>query len=200
MNYLRVLIIGLIAVFFISCWSSEKTSKNVKENTNVENVNASNSQENENPDVSKSENSDVSKDETLNENTTEETGKIETFDPPENREITPTETLKAYNLASVQKNPEKIKNLISKGSIHLITQKAKEEGLTFDKLITQGQGPPAFETTKIQNEKISGDTAVVEIKFADRTKVDKVPFIKEDGKWKIDFVKFFKEVIVETNS
>lgn len=201
MNYLKVLTIGLIAVLFVGCWgSAENTNKTAKENTSPEIVNTSNSQKNENPDVGENETSDVSRDEPLSEDAPEEKAKIETFDPPENKDITPTETLKAYNLASINKNPDKVKNLISKGSIHLINQRAKEEGLSFNKMIIEGKGPPAFETTKISNEKISGNTAVVEIKFADRDKVDKVPFVKEDGKWKIDFVKFFKDAITEINS
>jgi hypothetical protein len=66
-------------------------------------------------------------------------------------------------------------------------------------MIIKGKGVPAFETTRISNEKITGDTASVEIKFNDRDGFDTVPFVKEEGVWKIDFVKFFKDIITKTN-
>ena len=41
--------------------------------------------------------------------------------------------------------------------------------------------PPAFEA---QNEKISGDTATLEVKD-ENGKWQTIPFVKEDGQWKI---------------
>ncbi len=192
MKYLKIFIITVISVFLLaSCWSAEEP-KNVS-NSAGENANIYNSQENENSDRSENEPKDENE-------AADEVPKIETFDPPANKELTPTETLKTFNLASLNKNPERIKSLITKGSIHLITQRAKDEGLSFDEMIKSGKGVPAFETTQIRSEKISGETASVEIKFEDRDGFDTVPFVKEDGKWKIDFVKFFKDIITQTNS
>ena len=40
---------------------------------------------------------------------------------------------------------------------------------------------------ELRNEKITGDTATVEMKRDKSDKWDTVPFVKEDGEWKIAF-------------
>lgn len=193
MKILRTLSVLFFSLFFFGCWSSEKAVESNKEEKIVaknSNRAVSNVENNLNAESEKPEREEVA----------ESPAKIETYEPSENEELSPTETLKAFNSASVKKDPEKIKSFISLGSIHLITQKAKDEGLSFDQMVKAGDGIPAFETTEIRGEEITGNTASVEIKFEDRDKFDSIPFIKENGKWKIDFDKFFKNVISETNS
>ena len=48
-----------------------------------------------------------------------------------------------------------------------------------------------------RNEKITGDTATLEIKNEKTGKWDSLPFVKEDSEWKIAFDKFIENMMKE---
>jgi hypothetical protein len=46
-----------------------------------------------------------------------------------------------------------------------------------------------------RNEKITGDTATLEVKNEKTSKWDTLPFVKENGEWKIALDKFLEDMI-----
>lgn len=101
---------------------------------------------------------------------------------------TPTATAKAFYDAVKSKDVQGMKNTMSKDSIKELDDMAKASGKTVDDILKQGPGgdfPDAFES---KDEKITGDTATIKMKGKGE-KWDTLPFIKEDGQWKIAFDK-----------
>ena len=79
-----------------------------------------------------------------------------------------------------------MKLLLSDASIKMHEQEAKAQGVTLDEVVKR---EPIFSenqnTVEFRNEKIDGDRATIEMK--DPSNVWKtVPFVREDGIWKID--------------
>ena len=111
------------------------------------------------------------------------------------RAATPLDTLKVYNLAIKQKDVAKMKSLLSKGSLKMAEEEAKAQGVSVDEIV-QGETfySPGQTTVKIRNEKIEGDKATIEVENSLGT-WDTVPFIKEDGKWKIAKERFAEETL-----
>ena len=95
--------------------------------------------------------------------------------------MTPTEVFKAYYDAAVKKDFAGAKKHLSKGSIDLMELGAKQSGKTFEEAMkdSPAQGP----MPQLGNEKITGDTATVDI-TAEGQKMA-MPFVKENGEWKI---------------
>lgn len=102
----------------------------------------------------------------------------------------PTEVLKTYIEASKKRDTAAIKKTLSKGSLELAEQSASQQNLTVDEMLKRDN--PALmpdEMPEMRNERIDGDTATVEVK--DLTEgYDTIPFVKEDGEWKIAFDKY----------
>lgn len=96
----------------------------------------------------------------------------------------PTATAKAFYDAVKAKDVAAIKATMSKGSLELMEKFAKMQNKSLDEALKEpnsSKQPPAFEA---QNEKITGDTATVEVKD-ENGKFESLPFVKEDGQWKI---------------
>lgn len=98
----------------------------------------------------------------------------------------PTEVFKAYYDASVKKDFATAKKHLSKGSVALMEAGAKQSGKTFEEAMkdSPAEGP----MPQLSNEKINGDSATVDV-TADGQKAE-MPFVKEDGEWKIALDKF----------
>jgi hypothetical protein len=79
-----------------------------------------------------------------------------------------------------------MKLLLSKDTLKMHEQEAKAEGVTLDDVVKRetllGNGQT---TVEYRNEKIEGDKATVEYKNSYGI-WETVPFVKEDGEWKID--------------
>src|SRR5215218_9328840 len=104
----------------------------------------------------------------------------------ESRPDTPIESFKTYVNAVKQKNTTKMKLLLSSESIKMHEQEAKAQNVTLDDVVrretlfTEGQ-----KTVEFRDEKIDGEKATLEVKNSfDRWET--VPFLREDGTWKID--------------
>ena len=78
-----------------------------------------------------------------------------------------------------------MKLLLSKDTIKMHEQEAKSSGVTLDDIVKRetliGEGQS---TVEYRNEKIEGDRATLEYKNLNQWET--IPFVKEDGEWKID--------------
>lgn len=109
--------------------------------------------------------------------------------------VSPTDTLKNFIEASKKKDVEAIKKSLSKGSLALAEKSAQSQGIAIDELFRRDNAQMPSEVPEIRNEKVEGDTATVEVK--DLTSgYDTIPFVKEDGAWKIAFDKY-QETMLE---
>ncbi|HEX8709712.1 MAG TPA: hypothetical protein VF723_15840 [Pyrinomonadaceae bacterium] len=96
----------------------------------------------------------------------------------------PTATAKAFADAARAKDVEGIKKALSKGSLTMLEGFAKMQNKTLDEALKQPSNsnmPANFES---RNEKITGDTATLEVKD-EKGAWEAIPFVKEDGQWKI---------------
>ena len=99
---------------------------------------------------------------------------------------TPLRTLEAYINAFKKKDITTMKILLSDASIKMAEQQARDQGLTLDDIIknetlfTQDQKTAGF-----RNQKIEGERATIEVKNSFNS-WDTVPFVLEDGIWRID--------------
>ena len=107
---------------------------------------------------------------------------------------TPTATLKAFYEASKKKDATAMKKTLSKGSLDMFEKQAKEQGKSFDDLLKSDQHTPD-KMPETRNEKIDGETATLEVKNDQTNKWDTLPFVKEDGEWKIAFDKFIEDMM-----
>ena len=96
----------------------------------------------------------------------------------------PTAAAKAFFDAAKSKDVQGMKNALSKKSLELMESFAKLENKTLDDSLKENSKVPA--TFEARNEKITGDTATVELK-SQGDKWETMPFVKEDGQWKIAF-------------
>src|SRR4051812_10318567 len=98
----------------------------------------------------------------------------------------PAETFQTYVKAFKKKDITTMKLLLSKDTLKMHEQEAKAEGVTLDDVVKRetllGNGQT---TVEYRNEKIEGDKATVEYKNSYGI-WETVPFVKEDGEWKID--------------
>lgn len=101
----------------------------------------------------------------------------------------PTDTLKNYIEASKKKDVAAIRKTLSRGSLELAEKSAKSQNTTVDELFKRDNMTMLDEIPEIRNERIEGDAASVEVK--DFTSgYDTIPFVKEEGAWKIAFDKY----------
>ncbi len=97
----------------------------------------------------------------------------------------PTETMVAFIEALKTKDSEVIKATLSKQSLVQLEEAAKAGKTTIDQIITEGEDMSKEKTPEMKDEKIDGDNATIEVQDEKTKKWDTVPFVKEDGKWKI---------------
>ena len=112
-----------------------------------------------------------------------------------NQVWSPTETMKALNEASRKKDAETIKKLVSKGTLDLLEQSAQRQQTTVDELLKRDEGAPFQELPETRNEKITGDTATIEIKNNATNDWETMPFVRENGVWKIALDRFMEDVM-----
>ncbi len=107
----------------------------------------------------------------------------------------PGDVLKTFIEASKKKDVEGIKKTLSRGSLALAEKSAAMQKTTVDEMFKGDNSTMPDEAFETRDEKIEGDTATVEVK--DRTGgYDTIPFVKEDGAWKIAFDKY-QEIMME---
>lgn len=112
---------------------------------------------------------------------------------------TPTDVLKKFVEASRKKDVEAIKQTLSAGTLKMLQESATKKNTTLDEILTKDDADTLKEMPEARNETIDGETAFVEIKNKATNDWDKIPFVKEDGKWKLAFDKFLKDLQDEIN-
>lgn len=111
---------------------------------------------------------------------------------------TPIETFKTYTKAIKQKDTATMKLLLSAETIKMHELEAQAQNVTVDDIVkretlfTENQS-----TVKLRNEKIDGDKATLEVENS-FSAWETVPFVKENGEWKID-KKGFAQLLMEEN-
>jgi len=112
--------------------------------------------------------------------------------------VSPTDVLKTYIEASDRKDLAAVKQTFSKGTMKMYEDAAQKRQISIDEVIkTQFELASSAELkSKIQSgkETIEGDTATVEAKDNRTGELEKIPFVKEDGVWKIAFDKFMQDL------
>jgi hypothetical protein len=107
----------------------------------------------------------------------------------------PTATARAYFDASKAKDVQGLKNTLSKKSLALVEDMGKIGNKTLDEslkeMASEAKPTATFET---RNEKITGETATIEVKD-ERGKWEPLPFVKEDGQWKIALDQAFEKAM-----
>lgn len=110
---------------------------------------------------------------------------------------TPLETFKTYVKAYKQKDMATMKLLLSDATLKMHEREAKAQGTTVDDVLKRetmiGEGQRAVE---YRDENIEGDRATLQIKNVFGS-WETLPFIREDGVWKIDKQGYANQMIQE---
>ncbi|MBV9242131.1 MAG: DUF4878 domain-containing protein [Acidobacteria bacterium] len=109
--------------------------------------------------------------------------------------MTPVDTFKEYVKAVKKKDITTMKLLLSKATIKMHEQEAKAQNTTVDDIVNRETLSTESQTTvEYKNEKIYGDKASLEVKNAYGA-WETVPFVREDGQWKIDKAGYADQVL-----
>ncbi|HYG82930.1 MAG TPA: nuclear transport factor 2 family protein [Pyrinomonadaceae bacterium] len=96
----------------------------------------------------------------------------------------PTAALRAYYEASLRKDIPAAKRYLSAGTMQMMEEGAKQMGKTVDEALEEGARQNILTTVpELSNEKISGDTATVDVTALGRPLT--MQMVKEGGEWKI---------------
>jgi hypothetical protein len=112
---------------------------------------------------------------------------------PAGAELSPTETLKALNQASVKKDSEGIKRYLSAGTLDRLEKGAKEQNMTVEQIFLEEA--PFSVLPELRDETIEGDTATVEILNPESKQFEDLPFVKENGQWKVALDKYIDSIV-----
>ncbi len=102
---------------------------------------------------------------------------------------TPTETMKTFLEALKKKDVKGVRLSISKSSLEQYEKIAEEQNKTLEEIMMSSEDNSMKENLEMRNEKIDGDSATLEVKDDDTGKWETIPFVKEEGSWKIAFDK-----------
>ncbi len=111
----------------------------------------------------------------------------------------PTEVLKAFTEATKTKDAEAIKKTLSKNTMKVAEETAKKQNISVDAMLTKVENLEGKQLPEIRNEKIEGDNATVEVKNSATGEYDVMPFVKEDGSWKIALDVFMDNMMKKIN-
>jgi len=110
----------------------------------------------------------------------------------------PTKTFKAFYEASKKKDGAAMRKSLSKGTLDMFDKLAKAQNKTTDDMlkdIDKDKDDKSEKMPETRNEKITGDTATLEVKNDKTSKWDTLPFVKENGEWKIALDKFLEDML-----
>jgi hypothetical protein len=107
----------------------------------------------------------------------------------------PTRTFKEFFEASKKKDVAGMKKALSKGTVDMFDKLAREQKKSTDDVLKELDKDAKDEKMpETRNEKITGDTATLEVKNEKTGKWDTLPFVKENGEWKIALDKFIEDM------
>jgi hypothetical protein len=111
----------------------------------------------------------------------------------------PSATLNAYFEALQKKDAAGLKKTLSKGTLEMFEQFAKAQSppKSLDEALQTGlastTNTDSNKMPETRNEKIDGEKATLEVKNDKTGAWETVPFVKEDGAWKIAFDQMFRD-------
>ena len=105
----------------------------------------------------------------------------------------PSDAYKAFQEANKKRDYEAVKKSFSKASLEMLTDEAKKQNKTLDEFIKE-QVDKSKNDEVVGGEKITGDSATVEIKDAEGKSSINLPMVVEDGAWKIAYDRFMKQM------
>lgn len=120
--------------------------------------------------------------------------------PQRPQATSPTEVVTILIEASKDKDVEAIKKLLSTDSLNLLDEKAKERKSTVEETLKRSNGILFLELPEMQNEKIEGDTATLEVKPKQASRWATLPFVREEGIWRVALDKYMENVIKMSES
>lgn len=92
-----------------------------------------------------------------------------------------------------------MKSLLSQGSIKMSEEEAKSQNRPLDEVILNDTlFPETVTSVEFKNEKIDGETATIDIKNQFGM-WDRVPFILENGSWKIAKERYADELLKQSD-
>lgn len=110
---------------------------------------------------------------------------------------TPLETFKTYTKAIKAKDTATMKLLLSDATLKMHEQEAKAQNVPLDDIIKRETLFGETQTTvEYRNEKIDGDKATLQVKNLYGS-WETVPFVREDGEWKIDKQGYANQMILD---
>lgn len=93
-----------------------------------------------------------------------------------------------------------MKSLLSRSSLDLIEKSAKTQNTTTDEILRKESSVKIQNVPETRNEKIEGEAATVEVKNETTGEFDmKMPFVRENGAWKLARDKYIEELIKKAN-
>ncbi len=111
----------------------------------------------------------------------------------------PIDVLKTYIDASDRKDLAAVKQTFSKGTMKMYEDAAQKRQISVDEVIKDQfeLASSAELKSKLESgkETIEGDTATVEVKDNSTGNLERIPFVKEDGVWKVALDKFMEDLI-----
>jgi uncharacterized membrane protein YvbJ len=103
------------------------------------------------------------------------------------KDSSPAATLQAFYQAFKGKDVEAYKKVVSKDSLQMLENRAEAMEKPLDDYIRMEMNRPSVklpDKLETRNEKIEGDHATLELKNVEGG-WNTVPFVKEDGQWKV---------------
>jgi hypothetical protein len=123
---------------------------------------------------------------TTNKNTTTSSGGDATGGSP-------TASLRAYYQAAMNKDVDAAKRYLSSGTMVLLEEGARKMGKTLDEAFKESAAQTNTTVMpEFSNEKISGDTATVDMKAQGMSVM--MPMVKEGGEWKLAMDKLIADM------
>ena len=111
------------------------------------------------------------------------------------KELSPVDTFKEYVKAVKHKDTTTMKLLLSKATMKMHEQEAKAQNTTVDEIVKRETLLSESQTNvEYRNEVINGDKASIQFKNAYGS-WETLPFVKEDGQWKIDKAGYADQII-----
>lgn len=108
--------------------------------------------------------------------------------------LPPTEILREFFAAMSRKDVLTAKKSLSKGSFVLLEQNAKVAEVTPDEYLEELSAFEVENGVEIRNEKISGETATVDYKDSLMPEFRSLPFVREEGIWKLSLDKLAEQM------
>ncbi|MEP6925512.1 MAG: nuclear transport factor 2 family protein [Pyrinomonadaceae bacterium] len=106
-------------------------------------------------------------------------------------------------VAAMQKNDlTAMRSNFSQGTLKMFEKAAQAQKISSDEVLAsisrQNNATNKEGAAETRNEQIIGDAATLEIKNPVTGGWDKIPFVKEEGRWKIALDKFMEDILKQT--